>query len=201
MNQFNSDEMLDQYLSVGGYRWNASDILKDFDYESFLPLNRPYGAHEHMNAAIKLQGYSLKQINQIRELTHRISTTYLSDYRHHIFYHDFYDTVYPASMNWHFDIDSILGWHGYNAIINVYFEDCCPEKEDIAVTFAPYEAAYEGTQADLQTEMVYVKKNDIVLINQSKHFLHRVTGNHQKRPIMMFCVSFMDFHADLPLPK
>jgi hypothetical protein len=200
MKPFNSAEMIGDYLGKGGYHFNAEAVLKDFDYKCFLPRNRAYGEHETLNSAIKLNSYSLYQINQIRDLTHRISTEYLSDFRHHIFYHDFYDIVYPTSKNWHYDIEDILDWKGYNAVLNCYFEDTSPENDDIAVTFTPYDDAIVDTQKQRDSDLIYVKKNDIVLINQTRRFLHRVTDDHQRRPILMFAISFMDFPADLPLP-
>lgn len=197
---FNSDELLADYLGKGGYHFNAEEVLKDFDYQCFLPRNRPYAEPEHLNMAMRLDEFNLYQINQLRDLQHRISTKYLSEFRHHIFYHDFYDVVYPTSQNWHYDIEDVLNWKGYNAVFNCYFEDCVPENNDIAVTFNPFDKELEGTTKDTGSEMVYVKKFDMVLINQTRRFLHRVTGIQQRRPILMFCVSFLDFYADLPLP-
>lgn len=197
--QFDPNMLLAEFLGKGGYHFDASKVLKDFDHELFLPRNRAYAEPEHLNVAARLNEYNLEQVNALRDLQHRISTEYLSHLRHHIFYHDFYDIVYPTSKNWHYDIEDVLNFRGYNANLNCYFEDCFPENDDIAVTFHPNEPGLEGTQKDMGTEMIYAKKHDIVLINQTRRFMHRVTGDQKRRPILMFCISFMDLFAELPL--
>lgn len=199
--KFDPSDLLADFLGKGGYHFNAEEVLKDFDYQSFLPRNRAYAEPEHLNSAMRLDEFSLDQINQLRRLQHAISEKYLAHLRHHIFYHDFYDIVYPTSQNWHYDIEDVLDFRGYNANLNCYFEDCFEERGDTGVTFAPFDKDLEGSRRDIGSEMVYVKKFDIVLINQTRRFLHRVTSDQQRRPILMFCISFMDLFADLPLPK
>lgn len=195
--QFNADDMVASYLSVGGYHFDGKEILKDFDHDCFLPRNRPNGATDHLNVATRLKDYNNYQIQQIINLQHRISTTIFKDFRHHIFYHDFYDIVYPRSTLWHYDID-LPDWNGYNSSLNCYFEDCTDPDSDPAVTFAPFDEKIENTDINVGEEHIFVKKFDMVLINQTKNFLHRVTRQDKKRPILMFGISFFDLPANYP---
>lgn len=196
---FNSDEMIASYLSQGGYHFNGQEVLKDFDYEAFMPRNRTNGETDHLNVAVRLQEYNLHQLDQIRQLQHRISSTLLKDVRHHIFYHDFYDMVYPKSVNWHFDID-LPDWKGYNASLNCYFEDSDAEANDPAVTFIPFDRDLENTTTPANEEHIHVKKFDMVLINQTDNFLHRVTRHDKKRTILMFGIALLDLPAKYPMP-
>lgn len=198
--QFNVDNMIADYMSVGGYHFDGKEVLKDFDYAAFLPRNCPNGATDHLNIPVRLQKYNLYQLDQIRKVQQRISDMVFKDLRHHIFYHDFYDEVYPKSTNWHYDID-LPDWFGYNASLNCYFEDCVEENGDPAVTFTPFDPDIENTAKSVGETDIFVKKFDMVLINQTTNFLHRVTRHDKKRPIMMFAVSLFDLPSTYPLPK
>lgn len=191
--KFDKNQFISDYMTVGMYVFNASEIMDQIEIDRFSTVTMKYEdncfhaeGHEHHNP------YQQKSIELLRK---DLSSFILRDFRHEIVF-DFYCTEVGESVrDWHNDAEYNLA--GQNASVNCFFDDTSTESGG-RFEMKPYSKNEFQKAEESHLEIVYPKKFDIVIFNQNRNFLHRAFPSTDLRRMVSFGCLFGDFNHILP---
>lgn len=188
---FDASQFVADYMTVGGYCFDASDIMAKIDIDKF----RPAGV-EYPDGCFHAEGYEHYddfQSSTIEKLRNDISTTILKDMVHELVFDFLAFSVNMNVRNWHNDAQ--YNMEDQNTSINCFFDDCSPEVGG-CFEMIPYTTDLKPVHPE--STKFYPKKNSIIIFNQNRNFFHRALPSINPRRMISFGCTLKEFNSLLP---
>ena len=187
---FNLEEFMEDYLTKGFYQFEGAKVLKYFDPEPvFGKIKTSDKTFKTNDPKERLEGYTPRQRSYLFEVSRLVQDVFMPYMKVTMNFNDMWSRVTPGVHGWH--SDHMRAWAGYNASMNLYFDESSEETGG-QLQFHPT-GSYIPDDSE-QIHSVYPKKFDIVILNQTPGFVHRVTPSDQERRVLSFVCAFHDFN-------
>lgn len=178
--KYDTSSMIADYLSVGAYCFDASEVLAKYDVDTIMGKDERGDEVLAFAAAVSAD----------------IQKTFFSDVETIMKFDFINKNSYGNIEKWHSDAEFIFP--GQNATINLFFDDTSPEvggRFDIA----PYRCdLMGGKEHDELMHSFFPKKNHIIIFNQNRTWLHKVIPSTADRRMVSFAAQFPHFNHVQP---
>lgn len=185
-------EFFTDYLTKGHYRFNAAEVLSQFDLKIFGEIKKVDATFDTEDPEERYKAYNMKQAIQLRELSKWISRRYFKELNHELRFNDMWSTANPYTYSWH--NDTLRCWPGFNSNVNCYFDEMDPSiggALQMHPTVEDYDTILDDSPMISET---FPQKYDIIIINQNSNWLHRVRHTDHKRLMLSFSAGFFDIN-------
>jgi hypothetical protein len=173
--KFNSTDLLSGYFSTGMYCFDAGDILQNVAIDKLLEAELTKG-----DETLQAQEKQAKQALGLQDLKLCLSQL-LSEFEHELAYDFMTSFVNENVQKWHVDTQYVLPHQ--NTTVNCFFDDTSIELGG-SFSMQPWSATPFAEGPKVTT--VYPKKNQIIIFNQNRNFIHRAGANLVPRRMISF---------------
>lgn len=168
--------MMGDYLSVGAYLFDASEIMAEMDIDK-----------------LDLRDQTTADVLMFQnDLMIGILEKYLKDFSANMKF-DFISQNCGGNVEkWHSDAGYVMAKQ--NTTINCFFDDTSEELGgcfDICL----FREGLVGTKDDVEDmSRFYPKKHSILIFNQNRNYLHKAVPSKNQRRMVSFATEFEDFN-------
>uniref|UniRef100_A0AAU7PFQ8 2OG-Fe(II) oxygenase n=1 Tax=Burkholderia phage vB_BgluM-SURPRISE13 TaxID=3159457 RepID=A0AAU7PFQ8_9VIRU len=185
-------EFFTDYLTKGHYRFNAAEVLSQFDLKLFGEIKKVDATFDTEDPEERYKNYTMFQSAELRALRDELSEKYFKELNHELRFNDMWSTANPYTYSWH--NDTLRCWPGFNSNVNCYFDDMDASIGG-ALQMHPTVEDYDTIMDDSpMISETFPKKFDIIVINQNSNWLHRVRHTDHPRLMLSFSAAFFDIN-------
>lgn len=185
-------EFMTDYLTRGHYRFDATEVLSQFDLSLFGEIKKTDATFDTEDPEERYKNYNMFQAAELRALRDELSLKYFAELNHELRFNDMWASANPYTYSWH--NDTLRCWPGFNSNVNCYF-DTMEASVGGALQMHPMVEDYDTIKDDSpEICETFPMKYDIIIINQNSTWLHRVRHTDVKRTMLSFSAAFFDIN-------
>jgi hypothetical protein len=190
MTTLNSSAFLADFLTKGFHCFNAADFLQLCPIEKFQTVTV-----KHADNCFHAEGHEFHNeimTSAIKGLMSILTGSVLYEFDASLAFDFFADKPNDHVVKFHSDAQYAMP--GQNATINCFFDDT-DETTGGRFDMSPYREDIFGKSDDVPgMASVYPKMYDIIIFNQNRNFLHKVTSANSRRRMISFACTFHDIN-------
>lgn len=183
-------EFITEYLTKGFFRFNANEVLSNFDLRAFGKIKKTDTTFYTQHPKERYTGYTDLQEALLKQLLRDLSEMYFHELKHELRFSDMWSSANPNTYEWH--NDTLRCWPGFNSSVNCYFDSTDLETGGSLQMHPNTYAEIEDNSRDINE--VYPQQFDVIVINQNSNWMHRVLHTEQPRRMLAFAGAFFDFN-------
>jgi len=197
--KFNKENFLTEYYTNGFYRFDAREVLENFDIEKFGKFPDVLQEDKYY-AGDGLKGFDVERQTMLIDLRERLREAYFYDLNVELDFYSALDKAEGNSNEWHNDLIDLLDlpeFQGHVSVINCYFDDVNSKTGGKLLYHRTIPDRNEWKKnwldSDPGTVSTYINKFDCIIFNHTLDFIHKVQPTEFRRRILFYFVKFKDF--------